>query len=391
MSLVEVRRTDVQDAAQTAQTAQTVQTSLRAAPDAQGAAQTSLRAAPDAQATDADREAAAAPATTKEAAETALRHWSLLGLGDLHGDHSQSQHCQGGQVTGQVTGQVPGQVISAAVGGYPAQPGRFPYIAIIESPAGYCTGFLVEPNKVYTAGHCVLGYSAPQCTVIVGPRVNIFAPDMVVATNAEIQKFISETKLPTPSQFKRKKMEIYSRLSGGFATGVQKIYKMTRKKSPNTVILEADWAILTLESTPPNAQPVRVVGRNKVQMPTDVITSKYLRSVGFGLTSPTGTTLPKYLQEIPIKIRTMDTRYLYGSGLLPGQSMCHGDSGGPLLMIGASPADDLVIGITDRGGPPNWTLKQGEPSPALGKKWDCKAESVFFRTDNIWRTQGVYN
>jgi hypothetical protein len=228
--------------------------------------------------------------------------------------------------------------------------------------------------------------------VIVGPQVNIFAPDLVARVNAEIEKFLRKKggPPPTPSQFMRKKMEIYSQLSGGFATGVQKIYKMTRKKSPNAVIPEADWAILTLESTPPNARPVRVVGRNKVQMPMDVLTSKYLRSVGFGLTSPTGT-LPKYLQEIPIKIRTMDTRYLYGTGLLPGQSMCQGDSGGPLLMIGASPADDLVIGITDRVGPPNWTLKQGEPSAQLDAKWDCKAESVFFRTDNIWRTQGVYN
>jgi hypothetical protein len=63
----------------------------------------------------------------------------------------------------------------AIVGGSPAPPGRWPWIAALlqadEADAGaaqFCGGFVVAPRRVVTPGHCVAGATARDIDVLVG-------------------------------------------------------------------------------------------------------------------------------------------------------------------------------------------------------------------------------
>ena len=67
----------------------------------------------------------------------------------------------------QAGGQSPWRAHAPIVDGRPAEPGRLPWLAYIEdrrgAGTGQCTGTVVAPNLVLTAGHCAEDvHTAPQ-------------------------------------------------------------------------------------------------------------------------------------------------------------------------------------------------------------------------------------
>jgi trypsin len=71
----------------------------------------------------------------------------------------------------------------AVVGGAPAPPGRWPWMAALlhssERDAGwaqFCGGVVVGPRRVLTAGHCVIGEGSRDIDVLVG-RTRLTEPD----------------------------------------------------------------------------------------------------------------------------------------------------------------------------------------------------------------------
>ena len=117
-----------------------------------------------------------------------------------------------------------------------------------------------------------------------------------------------------------------------------------------------DVALITLAS-PASKKPVQVAEK----APNNVIGNPYARSLGYGISSLTASVQnPQHLQEIPVRITQADATQWHSKGPV---NVCHGDSGGPLLLVGATPADDMVIGIN--------------------KATDCKTYSKFLRTDAI--------
>lgn len=286
---------------------------------------------------------------------------------------------------------------SAAVGGYNAQPGRFPYVAQVTNGSWLCTGFLIAPNTVMTAAHCFLDLAnldylhrkpgdvvvkdnPKGVVVILGQASGYFSAE--VQAKITQQKNMCKATTCSRQNSPAKSLADISKMTGGQAHFVSAI-KMVRN-TLKTDHLAVDYALLTL-STPAKAiAPVKVAGVS-VKMPTEDWMKKtpYLRSLGYGRTQPYSTTVPQFLQEIPISIVDIDSRYFYGHGYKKGQSMCMGDSGGPLILVGATAADDVVVGINDLSETNTWRLAQGYNNDTSHL---CSAMSVFYRTDNIART-----
>jgi secreted trypsin-like serine protease len=192
--------------------------------------------------------------------------------------------------------------------------------------------------------------------VIVGHVPNLASPEMQWVLGA----------LRNGNSTKKQLLQSLSQFSGGIACGVQSIESLYLVDSPYQ-----DWAIITLDTRVP-VRPVKVAGLGTATMPADVLRTSRLRGLGYGQTNVNTDSAALYLQEIPVNITSMDGTCLYGTGTGKGQSMCYGDSGGPLLVIGASPAEDLVIGITAREG--------------LNPRGECTTVA-FYRTDALARSR----
>jgi trypsin len=215
---------------------------------------------------------------------------------------------------------------SSIVGGAPADPAQWPYaVAIFRKGRMHCSGSVIAPTEVLTAGHCVDGFNVANLQVIVG-RPNLRDPasgQVIPVTSGRVHPDFEQTGLH-------------------------------------------DVAVLNL-AQPTTATPIALATPDQNAAATGV--GAQLRVAGFGATNPFGTHLSGFLKTTFEQVRT-DNRCLraYTRDLFAAESMicalgaqrkhggrfkihtsaCSGDSGGPL--VADTPSGPVEVGTVSFGG-----------------------------------------
>jgi trypsin len=215
---------------------------------------------------------------------------------------------------------------SSIVGGGPANPAQWPYaVAIFRKGHMHCSGSVISPTKVLTAGHCVAGFNLANFQVIAGrPNLRDPAVGQIVGVNS-------------------------GRVHPDFEqTGLH------------------DVAVLNL-AQPTSVSPVALA--NPVQSAIVTQPGSRLSVAGYGATNPFGVHLSPFLKATIEIVRT-DRRCLkaYTRDLYAPESMvcalgakrkkagrfkihtsaCSGDSGGPL--VADTPTGVVEVGTVSFGG-----------------------------------------
>src|SRR3954447_5884455 len=203
---------------------------------------------------------------------------------------------------------VPAQSAHAIVGGTNVPAGKYPYVADITVDSAFgCTGTLVAPTFIVTAGHCS-SLTPGAASVPLGQ------PGQLVTVSVGSNK-------PGQGQHPAVKRTIVN---------------------PNYNILNGDsYDVSLLElATPVNPPTVKVAGPGEQPLwkPGTMATI-----AGFGVTSEGGDP-PAVMQEAQVPITTdayaagaygtsFDPKTMLGAGFPQGGvDSCQGDSGGPLLV-----------------------------------------------------------
>jgi secreted trypsin-like serine protease len=215
---------------------------------------------------------------------------------------------------------------SSIVGGGPANPAQWPYaVAIFRKGHMHCSGSVIGPTKVLTAGHCVAGFNLANFQVILG------RPDLRNKTAGQVIGVSSGRVHPDFEQ-----------------TGLH------------------DVAVLNL-AQPTSVPPVPLA--TPQQSAGATVAGSTLRVAGFGATNPFGVHLSPFLKQTFEIVRT-DKRCLkaYTRDLFAPESMicalgakrkkagrfkihtsaCSGDSGGPL--VADTPTGTVEVGTVSYGG-----------------------------------------
>ncbi|MBA2347819.1 MAG: serine protease, partial [Solirubrobacterales bacterium] len=196
---------------------------------------------------------------------------------------------------------------SAIVGGSEVPAGKYPAIAnVVISSAFGCTGTLIAPNWILTAGHC------SSLTGGLGIATPLAYP---------------------PSSFTATVGTVNASGAGGERVSVDRVVV------PPSYLLTAGFDTSLLRLTKPAATPpTPVAGRGYEGLyAADVLTDV----TGFGVTSEGGDA-PARLQEVPIPVvgdapcaagnGSFEARTQLCGGYAEGaKDSCQGDSGGPML------------------------------------------------------------
>ena len=270
---------------------------------------------------------------------------------------------------------------------------RYPYFALLKIVQGgrhfMCGGFLIQPNIVMTAAHCLYKNDPSDVTVYLGTRTiapfyfppnnsyqmgTLCTPSTVCPHLCKDGEYIhvgiqphgyadsSDVCSPTKTLnideagihtmgLKPWLTQQSARIINLYETFVAlNIYIPPTYKPPS---LNNDWALILLRKNA-SVKPVKLqtVGGVNVggQHRVNVQNGSEAIDIGFGNTRPGENSIPNILQENKIYLKdvTSDKYFLYG-GNFPGNAtkhvICQGDSGGPLLIKGSSPEQDVVIGI----------------------------------------------
>ena len=221
------------------------------------------------------------------------------------------------------------RVESAVVGGTTAQAGEWPDAVAVLGSSGSCTGTLIAPDLVLTAGHCA----------------NI-TPQQVIANTVDYSK------------------------GDGVAVHVAKTTAY-----PNWQV-EYDIALLELASPINDVEPRKVGTRCTFDAFTR---DTAVRLVGFGATDNLGSTSNTQLRQAMTAVVDPDcsggngckTAVAPGGEFVAGGSgeadSCFGDSGGPVYLD--TPMGTVVVGAVSRG-------VDGSATP-------CGGGGIYVRTDKL--------
>ena len=213
------------------------------------------------------------------------------------------------------------------VGGGPAPAGQWPDTVAVLSNSGACTGTLIAPDVVLTAGHCI-----------------DIAPNLVIANTLDYEG------------------------NGGERLSVQRAVAYPNWE--NTY----DVGVLVLTraaTTPPRAVASSCVFEQQFADGASV------QLVGFGTTDPQGQTNNSRLNQVSVTVT--DPACTGGDGCVgavsPGGEFvaggggcdsCYGDSGGPVYRT--TPWGTYVVGVVSRG---------------VDSAQDCGGGGIYVRTDAV--------
>jgi uncharacterized protein (TIGR03382 family) len=217
-----------------------------------------------------------------------------------------------------------GTIEQPVVGGTTVAPGKYPDVALVVAPMALCTGTLIAPDVVLTAGHCI--ETQPK-EVLLG-SVDYTKPD------GEVIAVKSATAYPS--------------WETSFDVGVLVLDHVAKAK-PRAIASAC------------TAKDLRI--GNDVEV------------VGFGLTTAAGTGDNTKLHQAALTVRdpicTSDPSCIAkvapnGEFIAGGDGVdaCFGDSGGPIYL------DDALIGVVSRG------LADGGNRP-------CGGGGVYVRADRV--------
>ncbi|HEV3364804.1 MAG TPA: serine protease [Acidimicrobiia bacterium] len=207
------------------------------------------------------------------------------------------------------------------IGGGPAAPGEFPFMAaLLYEPAGgsdfnkqFCGGSLIAADWVLTAAHCVEDTAANQLAVAVGRRL------------------LNSTE--------------------GQRRNVSAVFVHPRYGSPTANAHDA--ALLRLSSPVTGITPIVLAGPNDEALET---ANRMLTVIGWGTTRAGKPSYPNELHKVDVPVVSDATcQGAYRASLdpatevcagAPGSDSCYGDSGGPLF---ANSTTDIQVGIVSWG------------------------------------------
>lgn len=218
---------------------------------------------------------------------------------------------------------------SAIVGGSTVRPGQWPDAVAVLGTDGYCSGTLIAPDVVLTAGHCAK----------IGPL-------QVIANTVDFSK------------------------SGGVRANVASTKAYTSWQT------SYDVAVVML------ASPIKGITPRKVGTPCTFdgfARNTPVRLVGFGATNSLGTQTNTVLKQATAEVTDPDCTGGHGCKheIAPGGEFvaggtgqadsCFGDSGGPVYLD--TPGGPVVIGAVSRG-------VEGATTP-------CGSGGIYVRTDKL--------
>uniref|UniRef100_A0A7S2ZS30 Peptidase S1 domain-containing protein n=1 Tax=Rhodosorus marinus TaxID=101924 RepID=A0A7S2ZS30_9RHOD len=201
--------------------------------------------------------------------------------------------------------------------------GDFPYIAALVlsarnniSPQPFCTGALIDKDIVLTAAHCVadLENSPLQFSACIGdPNLNTGRTRCSRVTDA----IISDSYIP-------------ELLVDGFDLAVLKL----------AATIDVDPIAISFER-PPNGQLTTAVGYGRASRSAQT-TDGILR---FAQTRYVNNANCRALRQSFGAVRDADLLCSDGNFAGDGSTVCNGDSGGPLIVRGATRSQDYTIGV----------------------------------------------
>jgi secreted trypsin-like serine protease len=206
------------------------------------------------------------------------------------------------------TPAIAGTLEQPVVGGTPAQAGEWPDVVLVVAPEAACTGTLIAPDVVLTAGHCIETHPA----LVLVDTVDYGVP------GGEPIRIKSATAYPDWQD-------------------------------------QYDVGVLVLEHTA-SAKPRAIASACTVK--DHLVKGAPVELVGFGLTSKSGMGMNTRLHEatLPVTDPTCASNPYCNAAIAPGGEFvaggmgtdsCFGDSGGPLYV--PTQHGPALIGVVSRG------------------------------------------
>jgi len=202
------------------------------------------------------------------------------------------------------------------VGGHPAAAGRHPYMTYLVGNSHLCGATLIAPYALLTAGHCT-GFTNAYVGIY-----NRNDPTLTLYEQLEV-----EDDVPHP-QYTHKSIPDYD----------YRLLRLTSRASATPVLLDDGATFDNLEA----GQVFSVLGW------------------GSTVSDPTVTKTSTVLLEVEVAyVPSTDELCSEPNGHLMSEAMfcayeaardaCKGDSGGPLLLTGGAPEEDIQVGVVSWG------------------------------------------
>jgi len=225
----------------------------------------------------------------------------------------------------------------AVSGGTKAPIAHAPYVAWL--PEG-CTGTLIAPDRILTAGHCLSEFTPVGFSVIVGRDGNALIP---FGRNRFLEA-IAHDGIP----------------ARGFSVnpGFKESFPFAHKSPQNAIALD-DVGLILLDRPVTDVAPVAVAGPGNAAVQR---VGESASIFGYGLTGPSFTSQPRALQTGQMTvISSAACKRAYPHAIIPSEicaqdlktrrgplvQACPGDSGGPFIRQTAT--GPVQIGITSWG------------------------------------------